>query len=89
MLSSSASYLVRRARTWIVRRISSARPTTGSSLPFFASSVRSRVYLERALGPSILRPRCAVHDKAPRPTATCGRCAAKRADVKPGTARRA
>ena len=32
----------RRERTWMTRRISSSRPTTGSSLPLSASSVRSR-----------------------------------------------
>ena len=35
-------FFVRRDKTWIVRRISSSRPMTGSSLPFAASSVRSR-----------------------------------------------
>src|SRR5438067_5286984 len=37
-------FLVRRDSTWIVRRISSSRPMTGSSLPSRAASVRSRVY---------------------------------------------
>ncbi|MNE25780.1 hypothetical protein D3C80_1191200 [compost metagenome] len=35
-------FLVRRARTWMVRRISSSRPMTGSTLPSRAASVRSR-----------------------------------------------
>ncbi len=35
-------------RTWIVRRISSSRPMTGSSLPARASAVRSRPYFSRA-----------------------------------------
>jgi hypothetical protein len=35
-------FLVRRARIWIVRRISSSRPITGSSLPSRAAWVRSR-----------------------------------------------
>src|SRR5215213_8672454 len=37
-------FLVRRDRTWMVRRISSSRPITGSSLPSRAASVRSRAY---------------------------------------------
>ena len=45
---STGLFLVRRCRTWIVRRISSSRPITGSSLPLRARSVRSmRVFLER------------------------------------------
>jgi len=35
-------FLVRRQRIWITRRISVRRPTTGSSSPLCASSVRSR-----------------------------------------------
>ncbi|KQY89544.1 hypothetical protein ASD25_02885 [Brevundimonas sp. Root1423] len=35
-------FLVRRARTWMVRRISSSRPMTGSILPSRAARVRSR-----------------------------------------------
>jgi hypothetical protein len=35
-------FLVRRLRTWMVRRISSSRPMTGSSLPSRAAWVRSR-----------------------------------------------
>ena len=35
-------FLVRRARTWMTRRISSSRPMTGSSLPSSAACVRSR-----------------------------------------------
>mmetsp|Transcript_22997 Transcript_22997/g.48202 ORF Transcript_22997/g.48202 Transcript_22997/m.48202 type:complete len:220 (-) Transcript_22997:613-1272(-) len=41
-------FLVRRDRICIVRRISSSRPITGSSLPALASSVRSRPYLMSA-----------------------------------------
>ena len=37
-------FLVRRDSTWIVRRISSSRPITGSSLPARAASVRLRAY---------------------------------------------
>ncbi|MGY3426976.1 hypothetical protein ACVWZW_007480 [Bradyrhizobium sp. F1.13.4] len=37
-------FLVRRDSTWIVRRISSSRPMTGSSLPSRAAWVRSRAY---------------------------------------------
>ena len=37
-------FLVRRDRTWIVRRISSSRPMTGSSFPCRAMAVRSRPY---------------------------------------------
>ena len=37
-------FLVRRCSTWIVRRISSSRPITGSSLPMRARSVKSNVY---------------------------------------------
>ena len=36
--------VVRRAKTWMVRRISSSRPMTGSSLPSRAAAVRSRAY---------------------------------------------
>mmetsp|Transcript_47841 Transcript_47841/g.113903 ORF Transcript_47841/g.113903 Transcript_47841/m.113903 type:complete len:246 (+) Transcript_47841:1892-2629(+) len=43
--SSTGLFLVRRERIWIVRRISSSRPITGSSRPALASSVRSRPYL--------------------------------------------
>jgi hypothetical protein len=39
---STGLFLVRRASTWMVRRISSSRPITGSSLPSRAASVRSR-----------------------------------------------
>ncbi len=37
-----------RCSTWIVRRISSSRPMTGSSLPLEARAVRSTVYFSRA-----------------------------------------
>ncbi len=40
---STGLFLVRRCRTWIVRRISSSRPMTGSSLPCAARAVRSMV----------------------------------------------
>ena len=42
---STGLFFVRRCRIWIVRRISSSRPITGSSLPCCARSVRSIVYL--------------------------------------------
>ena len=45
-------FLVRRCRTWMVRRISSSRPMTGSSLPSSARWVRSMVYFSSALRPS-------------------------------------
>ena len=45
---STGLFLVRRARTWMVRRISSSRPMTGSSLPLRASAVRSRPYFSSA-----------------------------------------
>ncbi|MNQ20986.1 hypothetical protein D3C85_340860 [compost metagenome] len=45
---STGLFLVRRCRIWMVRRISSSRPMTGSSLPWRARSVRSRVYLDKA-----------------------------------------
>ena len=45
---STGLFLVRLDSTCIVRRISSSRPITGSSLPAFAASVRSRVYFFRA-----------------------------------------
>ncbi len=41
---STGLFLVRRESTWMVRRISSSRPITGSSLPARAASVRSREY---------------------------------------------
>ncbi len=41
---STGLFLVRRDSTWMVRRISSSRPMTGSSLPARASAVRSRAY---------------------------------------------
>ena len=45
---STGLFLVRRASTWMTRRISSSRPTTGSSLPWRASAVRSRPYFSSA-----------------------------------------
>ena len=45
---STGLFLVRRCRTWIVRRISSSRPITGSSLPARARAVRSTVYFSSA-----------------------------------------
>ncbi len=41
-------FLVRRERIWTIRRISSSRPITGSSLPVRARAVRSRPYFARA-----------------------------------------
>ncbi len=41
-------FFVRRDNTCMTLRTSSSRPITGSSLPFLASSVRSRQYLWRA-----------------------------------------
>ena len=41
---STGLFLVRRLSTWMVRRISSSRPITGSSLPSRATWVRSRAY---------------------------------------------
>ena len=41
-------FLVLRCKTCNVRRISSSRPITGSSLPCLASSVKSTVYLFKA-----------------------------------------
>src|SRR5258705_2968311 len=41
---STGLFFVRRWRIWIVRRISSSRPLTGSSFPSRARSVRSIVY---------------------------------------------
>ena len=46
---SAGLFFVRRHRTSNVRRISSSRPMTGSSLPFFASSVRSIPYFSKFL----------------------------------------
>ena len=45
---STGLFLVRRCRTWMVRRISSSRPITGSSLPSSARLVMSTVYLSSA-----------------------------------------
>ena len=45
---STGLFFVRRARTWMTRRISSSRPITGSSLPSRASAVRSRPYFSSA-----------------------------------------
>ena len=45
---STGLFLVRRASTWMVRRISSSRPMTGSSLPEEARAVRSMVYFSSA-----------------------------------------
>ena len=41
-------FLVRRLRTWMMRRISASRPITGSSLPERAIAVRSVPYFSRA-----------------------------------------
>mmetsp|Transcript_19243 Transcript_19243/g.48695 ORF Transcript_19243/g.48695 Transcript_19243/m.48695 type:complete len:208 (-) Transcript_19243:629-1252(-) len=45
---STGLFLVRRESIWIVRRISSSRPMTGSSFPLAASSVRSLPYFASA-----------------------------------------
>ena len=45
---STGLFLVRRDSTWMTRRISSSRPITGSSLPWRATSVRSRPYFSSA-----------------------------------------
>ena len=45
---STGLFFVRRDRTWMVWRISSMRPMTGSSLPSRARSVRLRPYCLRA-----------------------------------------
>ncbi len=45
---STGLFFVRRERIWMTRRISSSRPMTGSSLPCWASAVRSRPYLSSA-----------------------------------------
>ena len=45
---STGLFLVRRARIWMVRRISSSRPITGSSLPDSARAVRSMQYFSSA-----------------------------------------
>jgi hypothetical protein len=45
---STGLFLVRRESTWTMRRISSSRPMTGSSLPWRARSVRSRLNFSRA-----------------------------------------
>mmetsp|Transcript_8552 Transcript_8552/g.24135 ORF Transcript_8552/g.24135 Transcript_8552/m.24135 type:complete len:621 (-) Transcript_8552:238-2100(-) len=59
---STGLFLVRRDSTRTTRRSSSSRPTTGSSLPFSASSVKSVPYLDSAsyelsaASPVTLRP---------------------------------
>ena len=45
---STGLFFVRRDSTWMVRRISSTRPMTGSSLPWRAMSVTLRPYVFRA-----------------------------------------
>ena len=45
---STGLFLVRRHKTWVTRRISFSRPTTGSISPFLAISVRSRPNAFRA-----------------------------------------
>ncbi len=45
---STGLFLVRRESTWMVRRISSSRPMTGSILPSRAACVRSRAYFFNA-----------------------------------------
>ena len=59
---STGLFLVRRASTWMVRRISSSRPMTGSSFPSRANAVMSRAYFfnaskfDSAFGLSTVRP---------------------------------
>jgi hypothetical protein len=43
-------FLVRRDRTWMVRRISSSRPITGSSLPSRIGGQVAGVFLQRVIG---------------------------------------
>ena len=45
---STGLFFVRRDSTWMMRRISSSRPMTGSILPARAASVRSRPYFSSA-----------------------------------------
>ena len=45
---STGLFFVRRLNTWMMRRISSSRPITGSSLPCCASSVKLRPYFSSA-----------------------------------------
>ena len=45
---STGLFLVRRESTWMMRRTSSSRPITGSSLPRRATSVRLRAYFSKA-----------------------------------------
>ena len=45
-------FLVRRLKIWMVLRISSSRPMTGSSFPSAATAVRSRAYFSSASKPS-------------------------------------
>ncbi len=48
---STGLFLVRRDSTWMVRRISSSRPITGSSLPVRASFGEvAGIFLERVIG---------------------------------------
>ena len=62
---STGLFLVRRCSTWMVRRISSSRPITGSSLPLSARAVRSMVYFSSAwrcfLGVLVLHLLAAAH----------------------------
>ena len=57
-------FFVRRESTWITRRISSSRPITGSSLPWRASSVRSRPYFS---SDCVSRLRDSATSRAARP----------------------
>ena len=48
---STGLFLVRRESTWMVRRISSSRPITGSSLPSRAACVQvAGIFLQRVIG---------------------------------------
>ena len=86
---STGLFLVRRCRIWIVRRISSSRPITGSSLPSRARSVRSIVYFlsasrwpsascESTLGAAAHR-----FDRLPRAPCASSPCSLRRRPVSP------
>ena len=76
---STGLFFVRRDRTWIVRRISSSRPMTGSSLPSRAASVRSRVYFFSASYPSSAEALSALRPLRTSSIARLRLCASTRA----------
>ena len=78
---STGLFLVRRCRTWMVRRISSSRPMTGSSFPDSARSVRSMVYLSRAC-----RASSAWAESTPCPPRTSSMARSKAARATPASA---